>query len=136
MIGPQDERLGSRFADMSEVYNRRSREIVLSNTDNLGFSLAEGVFAGLTGPSYETPAEIRSLRNQGVDAVGMSILPEVIAAGHLGIGVLAICAVTNVAAGVETKTISHSEVLSLAQQLPKRLTALLERVIVRIAAEL
>ena len=96
MIGPQDERLGSRFADMSEVYNRRSREIVLSNTDNLGFSLAEGVFAGLTGPSYQTPAEIRSLRNQGVDVVGMSILPEVIAARHLGIGVLAICAVTNV----------------------------------------
>ena len=136
MIGPQDERLGSRFADMSEVYNRRYREIVLSSTDNLGFSLAEGVFAGLTGPSYETPAEIRSLRNQGVDVVGMSILPEVIAARHLGIGVLAICAVTNVAAGVDTKTISHSEVLSLAQQLPKRLTALLERVIARIAAEL
>ena len=136
MMGPQDERLGSRFADMSEVYNRRYREIVLSSTDNLGFSLAEGVFAGLTGPSYETPAEIRSLRNQGVDVVGMSILPEVIAARHLGIGVLAICAVTNVAAGVDTKTISHSEVLSLAQQLPKRLTALLERVIARIAAEL
>ena len=136
MIGPQDERLGSRFADMSEVYNRRYREVVLSSADNLGFSLAEGVFAGLTGPSYETPAEIRSLRNQGVDVVGMSILPEVIAARHLGIGVLAIRAVTNVAAGVETKTISHSEVLSLAQQLPKRLTALLERVIVRIAAEL
>jgi purine-nucleoside phosphorylase len=136
MIGPQDERLGSRFADMSEVYKQRYREIALSSADNLGFSLAEGVFAGLTGPSYETPAEIRSLRNQGVDVVGMSILPEVIAARHLGIGVLAICAVTNVAVGLETKTISHREVLSLAQQLPKRLTALLERVIAQIAAEL
>ena len=123
MIGPADERLGSRFADMTEVYQRRYREIALSSSDNLGFSLVEGVFAGLTGPSYETPAEVRSLRNQGADVVGMSVLPEVITARHLGVGVLAICAVTNVAAGVETKSISHNEVLSLAQQLPKRLTA-------------
>ena len=136
MIGPADERLGSRFADMTEVYHRRYREIALSSADNLGFSLIEGVFAGLTGPSYETPAEVRSLRNQGADVVGMSVLPEVITARHLGVGVLAICAVTNVAAGVETKSISHNEVLSLAQQLPKRLTALLEHVIGRIAAEL
>jgi purine-nucleoside phosphorylase len=91
---------------------------------------------GTPGPRYETPAEVRSLRNQGADVVGMSVVPEVIAARHLGIRILAICAITNVAAGVETKTISHSEVLSLAQALPKRLSALLERVIPLIAAEL
>jgi purine-nucleoside phosphorylase len=136
MIGSVDERLGSRFADMSEVYNRRYREVARSSADNLGFSLLEGVFAGHTGPSYETPAEVRSLRNQGADVVGMSVVPEVIAARHLGIRILAICAITNVAAGVETKTISHSEMLSLAQALPKRLSALLERVIPLIAAEL
>ena len=80
MVGSVDERLGSRFADMSEVYNRRYREIARSSAENLGFSLLEGVFAGHTGPSYETPAEVRSLRNQGADLVGMSVVPEVIAA--------------------------------------------------------
>jgi purine-nucleoside phosphorylase len=121
MIGSVDERLGSRFADMSEVYSKRYREIARSSADNLGFDLLEGVFAGHTGPSYETPAEVRSLRNQGVDVVGMSVVPEVIAARHLGIRVLAICATTNIAAGAETKTIPHSEVLLVAQELPKRL---------------
>jgi purine-nucleoside phosphorylase len=135
MIGSVDERLGSRFADMSEAYDRRYREIARSSADNLGLSLLEGVFAGHSGPSYETPAEIRSLRSRGADIVGMSVVPEVIAARHLRIRVLAVCAITNVAAGMETKTIAHGEMLSLAQQLPKRLTALLERVVARIAAE-
>ena len=136
MVGSSDERLGSRFADMSEVYNRRYREIARSSAENLGFSLLEGVFAGHTGPSYETSAEVRSLRNQGADLVGMSVVPEVIAARHLGIRVLATCAITNIAAGVETQQIAHNDVLSFGQQLPGRLTALLECVIPRIAAEL
>lgn len=136
MVGLANERLGSRFADMSEVYSRRYRELAFSSAADLGFRLAEGVFAAHSGPSYETPAEVRSLRHQGVDLVGMSIVPETIAARHLGIKVLGICAVTNVAAGIETEAISHDEVLSRARQLPERFAALLERVIPFIAAEL
>jgi purine-nucleoside phosphorylase len=120
---------------MSEVYSRRYRELAASSAGELGFNLAEGVFAARSGSSYETPAEVRSLRNQVADLVGMSIVPQTIAARHLRIKVLAICAVTNVAAGARTEAMSHDEVLSVARQLRERFAALLERVIPLIVAE-
>src|SRR5437868_5615210 len=100
LIGPNDERFGLRFHDMTSAYDRRFREMTVGEGNRLGIGMYEGVYAGLLGPSYETPAEIRYLRTIGADVVGMSTVPEVIAARHSGIRVLGICCVTTAAAGV------------------------------------
>jgi len=131
LLGPNDESLGPRFPDMSEAYSRAYRAIARQVASELGIQLPEGVYAALTGPSYETPAEIRYLRTIGADLVGMSTVPEVIVANHLGMRVAAISCVTNMAAGVLPQKINHEEVLETGRQvrdtLVKFLKALLPR---------
>lgn len=116
LIGPNEKALGVRFPDMSEAYAVRLREIARETATGLGLALREGVYAGLLGPSYETPAEIRMLRKLGADAVGMSTVPEVIAARHAGIEVLGISCITNMAAGILDRPLSHAEVMETADR--------------------
>jgi purine-nucleoside phosphorylase len=111
LMGPNDEGIGPRFPDMSDAYCARYRETARAVAAEMGIQLPEGVYAGLLGPSYETPAEIRFLRTIGADLVGMSTVPEVIAANHMGMKVIAISCVTNMAAGILPGKISHDEVL-------------------------
>lgn len=136
LVGPNEDRLGPRFPDMSYTYNRRYREIALEEAKKLSIPPREGVYVGLLGPSYETPAEIRHLRAIGADLVGMSTIPEAIAARHMGINVLAISCVTNMAAGILDKPLSHDEVLETTQRVMGQFVALLRAVIPRIAKEL
>ena len=133
LIGPNDERFGLRFHDMSEAYSKRYREIAHEEARRLRVELFEGVYAALSGPSYETPAEIRYLRIIGADLVGMSTVPEVIVARHMGISVLAISCVTNMAAGILDQPINHEEVLEVGARVRGKFLALLTAVIPRIA---
>jgi purine-nucleoside phosphorylase len=111
LVGPNDDSLGPRFPDMTEAYWHPYRDLAKSVALDLCIFLAEGVYAGMLGPSYETPAEIRFLRTIGADVVGMSTVTEVIAANHVGMKVLAISCVTNMAAGVSDAKINHDEVI-------------------------
>lgn len=129
LIGPNEDDLGPRFPDMSEAYPASCRTLARREAERLGFSLPEGVYAGLLGPSYETPAEIRYLRAIGADLVGMSTVPEVIVANHMGMNVLAISCVTNMAAGILDQKINHEEVLEAGRQVRERFTALLKAVV-------
>lgn len=129
LTGPNDDHWGPRFPDMSEAYSIAYRAIAREAAQNLGFHLPEGVYAALAGPNYETPAEIRYLRAIGADLVGMSTVPEVIVANHMGMRVLAISCVTNMAAGVLDQKIDHEEVLETGRQVRARFTALLKSVL-------
>ncbi len=133
LSGPNDERLGLRFPDMTAAYDRRFREMTVGEGNRLGIGMYEGVYAALAGPSYETPAEIRYLRAIGADLVGMSTVPEVIAARHAGIRVLGISCVTNAAAGILDKPLNHLEVLETAERVKGQFIALLKAVIPRMA---
>ena len=133
LCGPNDERFGLRFPDLSVAYDRRFREITVGEGNRLGIGMAEGVYAALTGPSYETPAEIRYLRSIGADLVGMSTVPEVIAARHSGMRVLGISCVTNAAAGILDKLLNQEEVLETTERVKGQFIALLRAVIPRIA---
>jgi len=135
LIGPNDDRFGLRFHDMSDAYSKRYREIAKEEGTRLGIQLFEGVYAALSGPSFETPAEIRYLRIIGADLVGMSMVPEVIVARHMGISVMAISCVTNMAAGILDQPITHEEVLEVGARVRGTFLALLGAVIPRIAAE-
>jgi purine-nucleoside phosphorylase len=135
LTGPNDERFGPRFPDMTVAYDRRFRELTVGEGNRNRISLYEGVYAALPGPSYETPAEIRYLRTIGADLVGMSTVPEVIAARHSGIRVLGISCVTNAAAGILDQPLDHKEVLETAERVKSQFIALLKNVIPRIAAE-
>jgi purine-nucleoside phosphorylase len=135
LIGPNDSRFGERFPDMSRVYEPSYRKIALEEAARLGLGSFEGVYAAMTGPSYETPAEIRALRNIGADLVGMSTVPEAIAASHLGIRVLGISCVTNMAAGILDQPITTEEVIETGERVKHQFVALLSAVIPRIAAE-
>lgn len=134
LTGPNKEALGPRFPDMTEAYSARLRRLAREAAEELGIPLAEGVYAAVPGPSYETPAEIRYLRTIGADLVGMSTVPEVIAANHMGGRVLAISCVTNMAAGILPKTISHAEVLETGEMVRGTLTRLLKALLPRIEA--
>jgi purine-nucleoside phosphorylase len=134
LFGPNEDRFGPRFPDMTEAYCRSYRQIAQSAARRLGKKLYEGVYAALMGPSYETPAEIRYLRAIGADLVGMSTVPEVIAARHMGIQVLAISCVTNMAAGILDQVLSHEEVLATTERVKGDFIALLRGVIPEIAA--
>ncbi len=134
LTGPNDDQLGPRFPDMTEAYARRYREIAREVAARLGIRLEEGVYAALAGPSYETPAEIRYLRAIGADLVGMSTVPEVIAANHMGIRCLGISTVTNPAAGVTGAKLVHEEVLAAGRAVRGNLVALLQAVIPRLVA--
>ncbi len=135
LVGTEDPRFGPRFIDMTEAYSKRYRQIALESGKRLGMDLAEGVYLALLGPSYETPAEIRFFRTIGADLVGMSTVPEVIAARQMGINVLAVSCVTNMAAGTTDAPIHHEEVLEIGQRIAGQFTALLRDVVPLIAQD-
>ena len=132
LIGPNDERFGPRFPDMTEVYSRRLRAVADAASQAVGVALVHGVYAAMPGPSYETPAEIRYLRTIGADAVGMSTVAEAIAARHLGLEVLGISCITNMAAGVSPEPLQHDDVLATARQVRGSFIALLDAIIERL----
>jgi purine-nucleoside phosphorylase len=129
--GPNDERFGPRFPDMSEVYSRELQELVVDEARDLGVTVRRGIYAGLAGPSYETPAEIHMLRAFGADAVGMSTVPEAIVARHMSMNVLGISCITNMAAGISEHPINHEEVMETGQRVRETFTQLLRRVIAK-----
>jgi purine-nucleoside phosphorylase len=129
LAGPNEDKFGGRFPDMTAAYDKRFRELTLAEGRLLGIKLGEGVYAAVAGPSYETPAEIRYLRSIGADLVGMSTVPEVIAARHSGLRVLGISCVTNAAAGVLDQPLDHKDVLETAERMKGQLTGLLRAVI-------
>jgi purine-nucleoside phosphorylase len=133
LTGLNDERFGQRFPDMSTAYDKRFREMAVGQGNRLGIGIDEGVYAALAGPSYETPAEIRYLRTIGADLVGMSTVPEVIAARHSDMKVLGISCVTNAAAGILNQPLNHREVLETAARVKGDFVALLKAVLPRIA---
>ncbi|HUM06018.1 MAG TPA: purine-nucleoside phosphorylase [Terriglobales bacterium] len=135
LVGANDERLGPRFPDMTYTYAKRYREIALEEAKKHSITPREGVYVALLGPSYETPAEIRYLRTIGADLVGMSTVPEALAARHMGMNVLAISCVTNMAAGVVDQPLNHEEVLEVGRRVTGQFVALLRAVMPRIAAE-
>ena len=136
LAGPNDDRFGVRFPDMTQAYSRAYREIARAEAQKLGIPLHEGVYAGLLGPSYETPAEIEYLRRIGADLVGMSTVAEVIAARHMGISVLAISCVTNMAAGTLDQPLSHAEVMETGERVKTTFESLLRAVLPRLAESL
>lgn len=132
LVGPNDDRLGSRFPDMTMVYSERLRRLADEAAAGLDTTLPHGVYAGLHGPSYETPAEIRYLRTIGADAVGMSTIPEAIVARHMNLEVLGVSCITNMAAGVLPQPLNHDEVLETARRVRGQFMALLEGIITRL----
>ena len=134
LVGPNDDTLGPRFPDMSEAYSKAYREAAKQAARELGITLGEGVYAAMLGPSYETPAEIRYLRAIGADVVGMSTAPEVIVANHLGMKVLGISCVTNMAAGILPQKIHHEEVLETGAMVRDTLVRLLKAVLPKLEA--
>jgi purine-nucleoside phosphorylase len=129
LVGANDDRFGPRFPDMTEVYARELRAAADRAGAGVGLRLPHGVYAGLLGPSYETPAEIRYLRTIGADAVGMSTVPEAIAARHMGLRVLGISCITNMAAGVLPQPLNHEEVMETARRVRGQFIALLEGIL-------
>ena len=132
LVGPNDERFGIRFPDMSEVYSKRLRQIADEAARAAGTPITHGVYAAMHGPSFETPAEIRYLRTIGADAVGMSTVPEAIVARHMGIEVLGISCITNMAAGVLPQPVNHEEVMETAARVGGQFMALLEGILGRL----
>jgi len=133
LLGPNDDSLGPRFPDMSDAYPAALRDVAKEVAAGLFIPLGEGVYAGMLGPSYETPAEIRYLSAIGADLVGMSTVAEVIAANHMGLRVLAISCVTNMAAGVLRQKITHAEVLETGEMVRETLVQFLKALLPRIA---
>jgi purine-nucleoside phosphorylase len=132
LVGANDDRFGPRFPDMSQVYSSRLRHLADQAGRTINATLPHGVYVALLGPSYETPAEIRYLRTIGADAVGMSTVPEAIAARHMGIEVLGISCITNMAAGVLPQPLDHNEVMATARRVRGQFIALLEEIIGRL----
>jgi len=129
LVGPNDERFGVRFPDMTEVYSARLRAVADKAGKAINLLLPHGIYAGLLGPSYETPAEIRFLRTIGADAVGMSTVPEALVARHMKMEVLGISCITNMAAGVLPQPLDHSEVMETARRIRGQFIALVEGVV-------
>ncbi len=127
--GPNDERLGPRFPDMSSAYGPKGRRALHEAAREVGVSLHEGVYAGLAGPSYETPAEIRMLQRLGADAVGMSTVAEVIVAAHAGLRVAGLSVITNRAAGLGHTVLSHEEVKEVGERAKVPLSNILEKAV-------
>jgi purine-nucleoside phosphorylase len=127
--GPNDERFGPRFPDMSTVYSPELQALVVDEAKAIGVEVRRGIYGGLSGPSYETPAEIHLLRNLGADAVGMSTVPEAIVARHMGLEVLGISCITNMAAGISDEPINHEEVMATGDRVRETFAELLRRVI-------
>nr|WP_281891008.1 purine-nucleoside phosphorylase [Paenibacillus sp. YYML68] len=131
LIGPNVNELGVRFPDMSEAYSRRLREVAKSVAEEQGLQLREGVYFGLLGPSYETPAEIRMIRTLGGDAVGMSTVSEVLLARHAGIEVLGFSCISNMAAGILDQPLSHEEVIETTERVKQTFLKLILGIIPR-----
>jgi purine-nucleoside phosphorylase len=129
LIGPNPDDLGPRFPDMSAVYNAGLRRVALDVAGNLEIPIHQGIYLGVTGPSYETPAEIRMFRTLGADAVGMSTVPEAIVAAHMGIPVLGISCITNMAAGMASEKLSHTDVLETSKKMQDKFHSLLNGII-------
>jgi purine-nucleoside phosphorylase len=129
LLGPNDARFGPRFPDMTEVYDHDYQDVAIGEAREMEIELRRGIYAALTGPSYETPAEIRMLRLLGADAVGMSTVPEAIVARQMGLRVLGLSCITNMAAGVLDKPISHDEVMETGARVRETFAELLRRVI-------
>ncbi|MEN3325582.1 MAG: purine-nucleoside phosphorylase [Acidobacteriota bacterium] len=127
--GANDERFGPRFPDMSAVYSRELQQLVINEAKTIGVEVRRGIYGALSGPSYETPAEIHLLRNLGADAVGMSTVPEAIVARHMGLEVLGISCITNMAAGISDMPINHEEVMATGDRVRETFAELLRRVI-------
>lgn len=136
LAGPNDERFGPRFPDMTHAYTKQYREAAVAEAKRLGIDVHEGVYVGLTGPSYETPAEIRAFRAMGADVVGMSTVAEAIVARHMGMKILAISCVANLAADVSNQELSHAEVLAAMQKSQSSFISLLSAVIPKIESDL
>ncbi len=135
LIGPNDDRFGPRFPDMTQAYWKAYREIAHREAERLGIQVHEGVYAALCGPSFETPAEIRYLKTIGADLVGMSTAFEVIVARHMGIRVLGISCATNMAAGILDQPLTHAEVMETGERVKGDFISLLRAVIPQIAAD-
>ena len=133
LIGPNDDRIGPRFPDMSEVYSRELRGLARRVGSEVGVDLSEGVYAWFSGPSYESPAEVQMAKRMGADLVGMSTVPEAIAARHMGARVLGISLVTNLAAGISPTPLSHEEVTETANQARGRFTGLIDALLPQLA---
>jgi len=133
LIGPNIDELGERFPDMSDAYSRAMREVALRVAEQKGLFLRQGIYMGLTGPSYETPSEIRMMRALGADAVGMSTVPEVIAANHMGIPVFGISCITNMAAGILPQKLTHQEVMDTTERVKEQFMSLLRSIIPALA---
>ena len=134
LVGPNDDKVGPRFPDMTEAYSKGYRELAQAVAQEQGITLAEGVYAAMLGPSYETPAEIRFLRTIGADVVGMSTVGEVIVANHMGMKVLGISCVTNMAAGILPQKINHEEVLETGAMVRDTLVKFLKALLPRLEA--
>lgn len=132
LIGANLDELGPRFPDMSQVYSVRMQNIIRKNAEEMGITLREGVYVQLTGPAYETPAEIRMCRSWGADAVGMSTACEAMAARHMGLEVCGISCITNLAAGMSKKELNHQEVQETADRVAKQFKELISRIIVTV----
>jgi purine-nucleoside phosphorylase len=132
LIGPNEDRFGPRFPDMSEVYSARLRAIADQAGQACQIPLAHGVYAAVTGPSYETPAEIRYLRTIGADAIGMSTVPEAIVARQMGIEVLGVSCISNMAAGISLQPLEHDAVVEATSRAAGLLSSLLEGVVERL----
>jgi purine-nucleoside phosphorylase len=130
--GPNDERFGPRFPDLTEVYSRQLQETAVEEARALGIEIRRGIYAALSGPSYETPAEIHMLRSFGADAIGMSTVPEAIVARHCGMDVLGISCITNMAAGISDEPINHNEVMETANRVRATFAQLLRGIIGRL----
>jgi purine-nucleoside phosphorylase len=126
LFGKNEDKVGPRFVDLTQAYDRSMGQTLKETAISLGFHLREGVYAAMLGPNYETPAEVRMLRTLGADAVGMSTVPEVLALRHLGAHVAALSCITNLAAGISGEPLSHDEVKATAAATADRFVALLE----------
>ena len=132
LIGPNDDRFGRRFPDMSEIYSKRLRAVAAEASRAQGLRIEEGVYIAVTGPSYETPAEIRAFRTLGADAVGMSTAPEAIVARHMGLEVLGISCISNMAAGILPQPLTEEEVIETTARVSRQFIALLEGTLERL----
>lgn len=130
--GPNDDRFGPRFPDMTAVYSPELQALVVEEAKTIGVEVRRGIYGALSGPSYETPAEIHLLRGLGADAVGMSTVPESIVARHMGLEVLGISCITNMAAGISDAPINHEEVMATGDRVRETFTQLLRRVVNRV----
>ena len=132
LVGPNDVRFGPRFPDLTSVYARRLQDLVISEANAIGLDMRRGIYAALSGPSYETPAEIHMVRTLGADAVGMSTVPEAIVARHMNLEVIGISCITNLAAGVSNRPVDHSQVIATGERVRAEFTELLRRVVGRL----